>query len=161
VPILGVGRFYSPFRLDVGKLPLIVYPCLGTENVFDRSEPGCLEAHVREVYAKNKKLLDTGAYYILILWNDSKDRMADVWIFDKLDSWGSGPLADVKVFRNFELEQNIGVSAGDGLIMLGREEEQRRKSASLAAYLDGKRPEMPAEMVLKESFDLRKSKRRV
>ena len=98
----------------------------------------------------------------MILWNEasddksttSRDVMTDVWIFDKIESWGSGPLVDVKIFRNTKLEIGIGVSAGDGLLMLGREEEVRRNSKSLDEYLYGKRAELPEDIVTEENFYL-------
>lgn len=90
----------------------------------------------------------------VIIYNDGQDAMTDVWIYDKIESWGSGPLVDVKIFRNFAPEQNTGVSAGDGLILLGREEEHRRKKGSPQDYLEGDRPELPPGIMLEEDFYL-------
>lgn len=154
-----MSGFYKPFNIKINNKPIIVYPCIGLEKVLDRKDTKSISNHIEKLYSNNK-ILNTGTYHIIILWDeitdnakaDNIDIMTDVWIFDKVDSWGSGPLVDVKIFRNYKIEASIGVSAGDGLLMLGREEELRRSSDSLANYLDGKRAILPADLVPTESF---------
>lgn len=154
-----MAGFYKPFTTKVANIPVIVYPCVGLEKVLDRSKSQSIESHLKQVYSKNK-LFETGEYHIVILWDEasddpsaaSRDVMTDVWFFDKLDSWGSGPLVDVKIFRNFVLETKIGISAGDGLLMLGREEELRRNVSSLDKYLQGDRATLPNDIRPNEDF---------
>ncbi len=152
-----MASFYFPFRMTVDNIPLIVYPCVGIETIFDRTIPDLLEGQVRKVYAHNKALI-RGQYHILILWNNDGEIMTDVWIFDKIESWGSGPLIDIKVFRNVAPEVTIGLSAGDGVIMIGRETEQeellRKSGKSLHEYLTNARPELPIEIAPQEEFYL-------
>ncbi|MCK5044412.1 hypothetical protein KAR26_01615 [Candidatus Parcubacteria bacterium] len=146
--------FYNPIKLTIQETPVLVYPCGGVEALLSREEKGIIERYILKLYAENKNILASlGEYNIIILWNEGKDVMADIWIYDKLESWGSGPLVDVKIFRNFNIEKNIGVSAGDGLILLGKEEEHRRSKNSLAEYINGDRPELLEDMVLKEDFN--------
>ena len=149
-----MASFYLPKRLDISGTPVIIYPSEGAEKVFDRSRKDCVELHIVSLYRSNFSTLLKGQYHIDIVWNVGNDRMTDVWIYDKIESWGSGPLADVKVFRGFEPETNIGVSAENGLIMLGREGEHRRKQESLKAYLDGSRPSLPDGIQPLEEFYL-------
>ncbi|VVB59720.1 Uncharacterised protein [uncultured archaeon] len=78
--------------------------------------------------------------------------MTDMWIFTKTDQWGSGPLTDVKIFRNRTGVNNIGVGSGNTLIMLGKEEEHRRASKTLKEYLSGPRPKLPDYLILKQNF---------
>ncbi len=145
--------FYNPIKLTIREIPVIVYPCTGLETILDRKERGIIEKHILEIYEKNKSiLLDLGQYNIIILWNDGKDIMADVWIYDKLESWGSGPLVNVKIFRNLNNEKKIGVSAGDGLILLGKEEEYRRTKDSLEEYINSERPKLSEDLVIREDF---------
>ena len=145
--------FYNPIKLTIQGTPILVYPCKGVESIFAR-EKGVIKKHILKLYAENKDILSSlGEYNIIILWNEGKDITTDVWIYDKLKSWGSGPLVDVKIFRNFNIEKNIGVSAGDGLILLGREEEYRRTKNSLTEYINGDRPELLKDIVLKEDFN--------
>lgn len=155
-----MAGFYKPFTTQINDKSVIVYPCVGVEKVLSRNEPTSINAHLSKLYSENNEVLHVGAYHIVILWDEASDDkgtqsidvMSDVWIFDKLDSWGSGPLVDVKIFRNMNLETGIGVSAGDGLLMLGREEELRRTATSLEGYLHGERALLPNDIAAKESF---------
>jgi hypothetical protein len=155
-----MAGFYKPYTTKINEKPVIVYPCVGLEKVLDRSRSQSIEKHLEELYSANNKLLKPGEYHIIILWDEASDDknansidiMSDVWIFDKLDSWGSGPLVDVKIFRNMSLETGMGVSAGDGLLMLGREEEVRRTANSLDEYLSGVRAKLPEDITPKEDF---------
>lgn len=154
-----MAGFYKAFIKKVSEIPVIVYPCMGLETVVNRGKEN-IGKHLESLYSKQERLLSRGEYHIVILWDEitddkesnSHDVMTDVWIFDKLDSWGSGPLVDVKIFRNYELETSIGVSAGDGLLMLGREEELRRNSNSLRDYLTGSRATLPKDIEPTEEF---------
>ena len=105
--------FFDPILAGFGPVPIIIYPCPGIEKSFDRKQRGCLERYVQRLYRKNG-LRKNGEYNIVILWNDGNDVMADVWVYDKTESWGSGPLVDVKIFRNGAPDSSTGVSAGNG-----------------------------------------------
>ena len=144
--------FYQPFLVDVKKLPLIVYPHPKAERAFKRNDAGCLEKYILQLYRKNEHLVHCGQYHIVILWGYNNDRMADVWTFDQIETWGSGPFADVKIFREYAPEHALGGSAGDALMMLGREEEHRRTKATLKEYVKGPRPTLPKAIMPKESF---------
>lgn len=158
--VMLMAGFYKPFTTQISDNPVIVYPCVGVEKVLSRNEPKSINAHLTKLYSVNSEILHVGAYHIVILWDEASDDkeaqsidvMSDVWIFDKVDSWGSGPLVDVKIFRNLNLETGIGVSAGDGLLMLGREEELRRTATSLGEYLNGERAVLPEDIQAIEAF---------
>lgn len=145
--------FYNPISTNISSTPVIVYPCPGIETIFDRNEKGSIEKYLTELYSENA-LKENGQYNIIILWNEGKDTMADLWIFDKLESWGSGPLVDVKVFRNKNPDKNTGVSAGDGLVLLGIEEQHRWTKGSLKDYLEDPRPKLPERISKGEDFYL-------
>ncbi len=150
-----MASFYLPKTIKINNIPIIVYPCTGLEKVFDRNTPNCLEDHIESIYENNQDLT-TGEYHIIIMWNDEQDKMCDIWIFDKIESWGSGPLVDVKIFRNLIRETSIGVSAGDGLIMLGREteleEKLRKNGKKLKDYISSKRADLPDDIKPVEEF---------
>jgi hypothetical protein len=155
-----MAGFYKPFTTYIKNKPVIVYPCVGLEKVLNRTEQNSIQNYLSKLYESNSPFLSTGTYHIVILWDQASDDkkaqsidiMSDVWIFDKIDSWGSGPLVDVKIYRNNNLETAIGVSAGDGLVMLGREEELRRTSESLESYLSGYRALLPEDIMPVENF---------
>ncbi len=106
---------------------------------------------------------------IAALWVDACDLMTDLWTFhwiynhklthaEKAQKYS--PLIDVNFFRRCEpiaarQFDGKGVSTGNTLVMLGREEEHRRKmmekGLTLKQYLQ-KRPELPAWLSLGEDF---------
>lgn len=155
-----MAGFYKPFTLQIKNKSVIVYPCVGLEKILSRENSLSIQQHLDNLYTSNSDTLSIGTYHIVILWDEASDdptaqpldAMTDVWIFDKIDSWGSGPLVDVKIFRDKNLETSIGVSAGDGLLMLGREEESRRTAKSLEEYLREKRAVLPEDIAPKEDF---------
>ncbi len=134
----------------------IVYPAKGLEGVLDRTKKGSVGDHLCDLYQSNEELR-SGRYHIIILWKDGADIMADVWIFDKIGQWGSGPLVDAKTYRGMKRVHNMGVGAGDGMIMIGMEEESRqeimdRQKRTLEDYLIGGRPKLPGAIRLDEQF---------
>ncbi|MBI4019888.1 MAG: hypothetical protein HY367_01035 [Candidatus Aenigmarchaeota archaeon] len=142
--------FYNPISMKVGVTPVIIYPSKGLEEVLDRRDKGCIERHVKELYERNETL-HKAEYNIDILWNSHNDVMADVWIYDKVEEWGSGPLVDVRIYRNFARDTSSGVSAGNGLVILGLE-EQHRWATSLEEYIEGERPNLPERISLGKGF---------
>lgn len=142
--------FYNPKVFRIKGIPVIVYPAEGLEKVLDRRNPNAIEEHLNSLYEANGFPEDSN-YHVVALWREENDVMTDVWVFTKLGSWGSGPLADVNIFKGTQRETSIGVGSGNTLLMLGREEEHRRASESFGAYLDGPRPELPG-LMLNEDF---------
>ncbi|MCK5176528.1 MAG: hypothetical protein KAQ92_02270 [Candidatus Aenigmarchaeota archaeon] len=143
--------FYNPISFSINSTPVIVYPCPGVEMIFNRKEKGCIEKYITELYFENN-IHANGEYNIIILWNEDEEVMVDLWIFDRIESWGSGPLVDVKIFRDKKIDLNTGVSAGDGLVLLGMEEQHRWTTQSLKEYLRGKRPKLPKRISANEEF---------
>ncbi len=134
--------FHNPIRMQAGETPLIVYPCESVKKFLESRK--LVEKYIESLYrANSKKLSENGQFNINILWADKGDAMLDIWKYDKLETWGSGPLVDVSIFRNHYQDRQSGVSAGDGLVLLGLEEQHRWKCKSLKEYLDGPRPRLP------------------
>jgi len=142
-------------RVTIGDLPIVVYPHRKALRAsFTREANGCLERYVHELYEGHTELFEMSDYHIVVLWGESGDRMADVWKFDRVADWGSGPRADVLVYRELRREYDVGISAGDALIMLGKEEEWRRRAHDLVKYLTGSRPSLPSDLLSSEDFYL-------
>ena len=145
--------FYKPLSLEISSIPIIVYPCKDLEKIMSRLKPDAIKSHLEQLYDSCKdEIAGKGEYHIIILWDDGPDIMTDVWIFSKVDSWGSGPLVDAKIFRNKNKVLDIGVSAGNGLVMLGKEEEHRRTKNSLKEYIEEPRPKLPEFMSINKDF---------
>ncbi len=130
--------FYKPIitiqedKMGVPK-HAIVYIDTKVSERFDRMTYGIIEEHVYNVYRKNKDRFKTlGQYNIDVLWVDGKDTMFDIWVMDKIKEWGvqqtdSGALVDAEyTFRNFEEDKESGIGAGLGMMVLAKEEVQRR-----------------------------------
>ena len=76
--------------------------------------------------------------------------MTDVWIYNKLENKNSGYTIDSKSFKAMSEIKGNGITACDGLIMLGREteleEDMRKKKYTLHDYIYGKRPVLPSNL---------------
>ncbi len=140
--------FYKPLIFKINDIPTIVYPCGGVEEIFDRTEKGNIEKYLTKLFEKNE--ITKGDFNIIILWNEGKDIMSDVWIYDC--EWESGALTDTKIFKNFELTTEMGTGAEDGLILLGREAEHRKKRKDIEDYINKKRPKLPGKLNPKKEF---------
>ncbi|MCC7570268.1 L-alanine exporter AlaE [Candidatus Micrarchaeota archaeon] len=140
--------FYKPLKLKIENVPTIVYPCGGIEEQFDRTQNGVIEKYLIELFRKNE--IKKADFNIVILWNTTNTIMSDVWTYE-LD-WGSGALTDTKIFRNFDLTTEMGTGAEDGLILLRREAELRKKRKNITNYFNGARPKLPDKLNPTQEF---------
>jgi hypothetical protein len=143
--------FFKPISIEVNSTPIIVYSCPGIETVLSNKDVNSIKNYIQDLFNINN-LKNNGKYNVVILWNDKKEIMVDLWVYDKIESWGSGPLVDVKIFKNKKQITNMGVSAGNGLVLLGIEEQHRWTKKSLTEYLTDKRPNLPEQIDFKKSF---------
>lgn len=92
-------------------------------------------------------------YVVSFLWSDGKRAMLDIWKYssNSVDD-RSGPLGDVRVYANGVLQKEGAVASGSTLLALGYEEQARRMSESLRAYISGPRPMLPMELCNGEDF---------
>jgi hypothetical protein len=144
--------FYNPITEDISGIPIIIYPEKNLETVLSQQDNTSIHNYLETLYLKNEDLLlkENFKYQIIILWSDSDEIYADIWIY-QIQDWKFSPLVDVKTFKGLELIIGDGITAGDGLMMLGREEEHRLTTNSLEEYLNT-RPELPKAITLKENF---------
>jgi hypothetical protein len=148
-----MSNFYKPQRLHIKNIPIILYPYKGIEGLLERNNRVVFENHMKELYEKNSELLK-GQYHIVILWKDKEFVMTDVWVFGDFESWEAGPIIDVLNFKDYKKVNGSGVTAGDGIIMLGREEEKRREKQKIEEYLKGERPKLPKGINPEEDYFL-------
>ena len=151
------ARQYKPFTYKHKDIPLIVYP-VKDENplkeVFDPADNNSIQNHLDELYKKHEDQLSKGDYHILFVWNLEKHRMTDVWIHDMKNWSDSGPLVECIIFRDLEVSKDAGIASGDSLIVLGREEELRRKVGNLGDYVNREKhvPDFPEGLQPTEPF---------
>jgi len=147
-------RQYKPFNYRIGKIPIIVYPVKdenSIKKVFSNLQD--IKEHLKNLYKINQEV-NKGDYHIVFIWNLDNKRMTDVWIYS-IENWtNSGPLMDCITFRDLSICEDAGIASGDSIIVLGREEEFRRKNSNLVKYLDRNNniPNFPKGMKPREIF---------
>ena len=132
--------FYSPKVASEFSVPVILYRDESAESFHLE----CLSHAVSQIRAD-------ADYVICFVWEDEGDPMIDCWEFWQTNTWGSGPLSSVRVYRGKKATHDIGVASGNTLIVLGLEEQARRESSSLQEYLAGVRPALPASLMFSSS----------
>lgn len=155
-------RQYLPFNYRINNINLIVYPAkdeIPLDKIFNPKNKSEMLTYLETLYQKNSKLLSKGDYHILFVWNLDGNKMTDVWIHHMKNWSDSGPLLDNYIFKNSELTQDAGIASGDSIIVLGREEELRRKlgkEIKLMDYVnrDKYMPTFPNGLSPKDSFFL-------
>jgi len=153
--------FYKPFSFkfpclveDIGVvIPTLIYPSEGAEKVFDRLAKGCIEGHLTGLWTLHDDLIAPDTGYILAMpWEDSDDRMVDLWLYSEVETYGSGPLMNQKTFRNHERDTKSRVACGNAVVLLGVEEEHRVATGDLQKYLFGERPVLPERLRIDQEF---------
>jgi len=125
-------------------------PFLRVHSLSDFSTPGRLYDHtagnevfktkdsskeylIGQFYWLKKQNLD---YFIAISWGEDGDKILDlVGYFGVKKNWKTNAESDQWVIRN-GIVVHSGKICGEGRILVGREEEHRRKTRNLKEYLD-------------------------
>jgi len=125
-----MAKFYIPELVQIGKTPVIVYPCEGIEQFLGRQSPDAIVRHLQIVYESNSlsKFQETkgnGEFNIDILWEDRGDLMTDVWKYTQLDEKEEGASMGAQTYRNFRRDTRSDTTAEFGAIVLGEEAKHR------------------------------------
>lgn len=138
---MPLTQFHKPTLLSLDMSHQLVYPMKGTEALLGLNEES-IKMHLQDLFDKNINLTEC-AYSIIILWNDDKTIMSDAWLFKTMENEDSGYIVDCKTFRGSNEVHEEGITASDGLILLGREcelsEEIRKSGGSISDYLNSTR----------------------
>ncbi|MBI2790620.1 MAG: hypothetical protein HYX61_01565 [Gammaproteobacteria bacterium] len=154
-------RQYKPFNHTINGINLIIYPVKDgspLQAIFDPKNKKQMITHIEALYAKHAKSLHKGTYHILFVWNLDGKRMTDIWVhnMNNVIEANSGPLLDSYVFKDLESSKDAGIASGDSIIVLGREEELRRKlkNTDIKEYVNREKhmPDFPKDMVGKSFF---------
>jgi len=136
-----ISAFYKPVILNLNNRFQIVYPMKGVEDVLGRDIEK-MEEYLMKMGEATGYLKDC-EYSIVILWNDGNDIMTDLWIFKGMESIDSGYLIDCRTFRNLKEIHEEGITASDGLMILGKEceleELNRKNGGSIEEYINENR----------------------
>lgn len=145
--------FYNNIDFFVDGKQLIVWPDADARSVYHDLGKEGLEQYLADLIKRDWEYYADASYVILFLWAYEGDKMADVWKFNEnhVDD-RSGPLGDVRVYRDGKVVTDIGLASGNTLMVLGYEERLRRQSKDLGSYLDGPVPKLPLEVCNGEDF---------
>ncbi len=160
-----IMAFYPPFVAELKARPIICYPDDSIGKSW--SESPCLELarldigqvleHMTFVITE-QSFVDVD-YVLGFFWRSSirpQELMTDLWIQRQLESYGpSAPQTHLTVWcagRQVPNAAGIGNASGDTMIVVGREEEWRRKvmgaGGSLSYFIHGQRPPMPDGLIV-------------
>jgi hypothetical protein len=120
------SKQYEPFTHAFGVTPVVIYPLKDDAVItkaFSRTQPGCLEAYVDELCAKNDDFIKGADMIVALVWNQDTTPMCDVWRVDRNRlSDDSGFLYDVRVFKGFSPVTDMGIASGNTSIVITAEE---------------------------------------
>jgi hypothetical protein len=148
--------FYKNMNLFITikekKIQIVVWPDVDAKKSYTDMNEKKLENYFSKIITSDSYYDDT-SYIIAFIWTLEGDKMIDIWKFtaNSVDD-RSGPLGDVRVYKNGKICKNIGISSGNTLLVLGYEEKIRRQAKDLKDYLEGEPPKLPLEIVNGQKF---------
>ena len=139
--------FYKNLNYFIENLQIIVWPDVDAKKVYKDFSKKELGEYIKEIISKDR-YYDDASYIIIFIWAYEGKKMMDVWKFnDNHVDDRSGPLGDVRVYKDGVVCEDLGLASGNTLLVLGHEEKLRRQSKDLQSYLDGPVPKLPLEIV--------------
>ena len=156
-PLLGFEykpnhSFYKNLNYFIKDLQIIVWPDIDAKESYKALTEKQLGEYIKNIVSSDKYYNDA-AYIIAFIWSMKGEKMIDIWKFnDNHVDNRSGPLGDVRVYREGKLCDNMGLASGNTLIVLGYEERLRRQSKDLKSYLNGPVPKLPLEIMNGKAF---------
>jgi len=144
--------YYNNLNYYIDDLQIIVWPDADAKIAYKGLSEKTLGTYIKNIIRSDKDYLKA-SYYIVFIWSFEGDKGIDVWkhhnnfIDDR-----SGPLTDVKVYREGKLCTDLSVASGNSFLVLGYEEKLRRQSKDLKSYLEGPVPKLPLEIMNGKNF---------
>ncbi|MCK5332485.1 hypothetical protein KAJ41_01315 [Candidatus Parcubacteria bacterium] len=139
--------YYKNLNYFIDDLQIIVWPDADAKKSYKGFSQKKLGDYIKNIISTDK-YYDNSAYIIVFIWSLDGDKMLDVWKFNSnyVDD-RSGPLGDIRVYREGKLCNDLELASGSTLIVLGYEEKLRRQSKDLKGYLNGPVPNLPLEIM--------------
>lgn len=139
--------FYNSIDFKIFGKQFIIYPDRDAGKAYVDWDYAQMQKYLENIVVKNKIFFDTATYCVGFIWNFESSKMIDLWkfSFNHVDDY-SGPLSEVKVFKNGKPVDNLGMASGNTFLVLGYEEKLRRQSKDLKDYLAGPTPKLPLEL---------------
>lgn len=114
--------FYPAIDLEVNKRKVRAY-VLTKITTLTPNDKDAISNYLNSVETANRELLDHGHKYVILLWSDNDETMADWWIWGDKESESEGAGIEVFLFRGIEKYESPLVTAEDGLAILASEIE--------------------------------------
>ncbi len=145
--------FYNSIDIHINDKQIIVYPDIDASTSFNGYQYKDIENHLTKIVEDDLEYFHDMNYGIVFIWNFDGEKMLDFWKFNTnyVDD-RSGPLANVRIYKNFERADELEVASGNTLLVLGIEEKLRRKSKDLPSYLKGPAPKLPSGLQIQKNF---------
>lgn len=145
--------FYNSIDFWISGKQIIVYPDRDAIDSYKNYTYEDMENELEEIIRKDQAFFEDMDYSISFIWNYKSSRMIDFWKFNAnyVDD-RSGPLADVRIYKNDRICRDLGAASGNTLLVLGIEEKLRRKSKNLISYLKGPAPKLPFQLQINQDF---------
>ena len=144
--------FYNDIDYIYDTLQIIVWPDAEARNAYGNISKEELWDYLHSIISSDT-YFDDATYIIVFIWSLEWDKMVDIWKFQEnpVDN-RSGPLSDVRVYKEEKICHDIWLASGNTLLVLGHEEKLRRQSKDLHSYLSGPRPNLPLEVMNRQDF---------
>ncbi len=144
--------FYKNLNYFIDDVQIIVWPDADAKNSYKDFSEQQLDDYIKSIILSDPYYKDA-SYIIAFIWSLQGEKMIDMWKFnDNHVDDRSGPLGDVRVYREGVLCNDMGLASGNTLLVLGYEEKMRRQSKDLKSYLDGPPPKLPLEIMNGKDF---------
>ncbi len=128
---------------------------LGVEKLISRENKDSIANYLGQLY-QSQPSVNRGVFHIVILWQNVQSVMTDVWLYLRLESAETGYTIDCQTFQDLKVIQGNGLTASDGLIMLGKETEReellRKQNRPIKDYIFGSRPSLPVDINPDQKF---------
>lgn len=145
--------FYNCLNYFHNDVQIIIWPDVDAKEAYSDFEKKDLEQYIKKIIENDTNYYLDASYIIGFIWSYNGKKMIDVWKFNEnhVDD-RSGPLGNIRVYKEEKICTNLGLASGNTLLVLGYEEKLRRQSKNLKSYLDGPVPKLPLEIMNGKEF---------
>lgn len=145
--------FYNSLDYFYQDMQIIIWPDADAKESYKDIDSKSLEKYILKIIESDAEYYADATYIVCFIWSYNVEKMVDVWKFNQnhVDD-RSGPLGDVRVYKQGKVCADLGLASGNTLLVLGYEEKLRRQSKDLKGYLDGPVPELPLEIMNGKDF---------
>jgi hypothetical protein len=117
---------YLPISYEFKNTPVVIYPAKDDgmlERAFSRKKPGGLEQYINSVLDNDFSNYKDADMILAYVWNQDSVPYCDIWKISRNDlSDDSGFLYDVRIYKNKQVVNDMGVASGNSSIVVTSEE---------------------------------------